>query len=88
MVLPVFAAPRLPEELSPVNNRRAQTVFSPCPIIKDSGQMLPMRMPPISASSAACRRAGFDTVQPVISVSIMGQSGECEMGAGAANSAF
>ena len=87
MVLPIFAAPALPAGIVPVNTGALIRIFALVQSIKDSGKCSDTNATNLGIVGSAQTGPYLTTVQPVISVSIMGNHVNVKWGWGG-NSAF
>jgi hypothetical protein len=87
MALPVFTAPALPAGIVPVNTGALTRIFALVQTIKDSGNCSDTNATNLGIVGSAQTGPDLTTVQPVISVSIMGSVVNVKWGWGG-NSAF
>jgi hypothetical protein len=87
MVLPVFTAPALPAGIVPVNTGALTRVFALVQSIKDSGKCSDTNATNLGIVGSAQTAPDLTTVQPFISVSIMGNQVNVKWGWGG-NSAY
>jgi hypothetical protein len=87
MALPVFTAPALPTGVAPTNTGALDRIFALVQSIKDSGKCSDANATNLGIVGSAQTGPDLTTVQPVISVSIMGSVVNVKWGWGG-NSAF
>jgi hypothetical protein len=87
MALPVFTAPALPAGIVPVNTGALTRVFALVQSIKDSGKCSDTNATNLGIVGSAQTAPDLTTVQPFISVSIMGNQVNVKWGWGG-NSAY
>jgi hypothetical protein len=87
MALPVFTAPALPAGIVPVNTGALTRIFALVQSIKDGGKCSDTNATNLGIVGSAQTAPDLTTVQPVISVSIMGNQVNVKWGWGG-NSAY
>jgi len=87
MALPVFTAPALPTGIVPTNTGALTRIFALVQSIKDGGKCSDTNATNLGITGSAQTGPDLTTVQPVISVSIMGNQVNVKWGWGG-NSAF